>query len=439
MRDLAVTAVVFAVLPFCLAHPWIGVLVWSWLGYMNPHRLTWGFARTRPFAQMVAIATLVGLLFTKDRNPLPRTREVYLLVALWGFFLITTFFALQPDEAWAQLEKVSKILLMTFVTLLLFQDPKKLRALLYVIALSIGFYGLKGGIWALLTGGENRVLGPEDTFIGGNTEIGLALNMVLPILLLLSRSEQRRWLRYLLRTTFAFSIIAVLITYSRGAVLGLAVVLPLIFLKSRAKLIILPLAIVAYLLGPSVMQSVMPEQWLERMGTIKTYEQDRSANQRLNAWYVSYRLALDRPFVGGGFRPFSPEIYFKYSPEEATELSNTQSDAHSIYFQVLAEHGFTGLALYGGLILSTMLSLRRVMRKSRGNPSLRSLYDAARMLEVSLVGYLVAGAFLSMSYFDLFFHLVSIVIILKVLVERSTPESNQISTPVLVRRDLLRR
>ena len=413
-RDIIVTLIVIGSLPVCLARPWIGILMWSWIGYMNPHRLTWSFAYYTPFAMMVALATLIGLLFTRERKPLPRTIEVYLLVALWILFSISTFFAFSPVDAWNQYDKVSKILLVTFVTMLLFQEAEKLKMLLYVIALSIGFYGLKGGIWALGTGGGNQVLGPPDSFIAGNTEIGLAINMVLPILLLLSRYETRRWMKLGLRATFFFGIFGSIFTYSRGAFLGLGLILTLIFVKSRAKFFLIPLAIVVALFG----KSLVPEQWLNRMGTIQTYEQDRSANMRLNAWRVSYQLALDNPIIGAGFRPFTPAVYLRYSPDEKW---NDWQDAHSIYFQVLAEHGFTGLALYLALIASTLISLRRVKRRARGDPSREFHYQTAQMLEVSLLGFLVTGAFLSMSYFDLFFHLVAITVMLKVLVLQEAP------------------
>src|SRR5687768_15746890 len=185
IRDIFVFVVIVGSLPFCFLRPWIGVLVWSWVGYMNPHRMTWGFAHDMPFALMVAIATLAGLLATKDKYPLPGVREVYLLVLFSLTIVLSTFFAYYPEAAWEQFDKVWKILLMTFVTIILFQDPKKLRALLWVITLSIGFFGLKGGIFTLRTGGTQMVLGPEGSFISGNTEIGLALNMVLPFLVLL--------------------------------------------------------------------------------------------------------------------------------------------------------------------------------------------------------------------------------------------------------------
>jgi probable O-glycosylation ligase (exosortase A-associated) len=268
------------------------------------------------------------------------------------------------------------------------------------------------------------VLGPPDTFISGNTEIGLAIIMVIPLLLLLSRDEPRRWAKLGLRATVIFSIVAVLFTYSRGAVLGLAIIMPLMFLKSRLRLLVLPLALVAALLGQSIAEAVFPERWMARMGTVQTYEKDRSANMRLNSWIVSYRLALDYPLFGAGFRPFSPAVYLTYSPDEKW---NTAQDAHSIYFQVLAEHGFVGLGLYLAMIASTLLSLRSIMRRTRRRPALKFYFDAAQMFEVSMLGFLTAGAFLSMSYFDLFFHLVAITALLKVLVAEQIAQEEPVA------------
>lgn len=409
-RDVLLTCVIMGLLPFCLSRPWIGVLTWSWLGYMNPHRMTWGFAYDLPFGMMVMLATVVGLVITKDKKGLPNAIEVYLLLALWGWFLVTTLFAFYPDEAWIQFNKVSKILVGIFLSLFLLQDARKVRALIWVIALSIGFFGVKGGIFSIMTGAQNQVLGPRDSFISGNTEIGLALNMVIPLLIFLQREETRVWRRRMLMAAAVLSIIASLGTYSRGALIGLAVVVPLVFLKSRARLILLPLLAIAIVVLPSV----MPRQWLERMGTIETYDQDVSANQRLNSWYVARELAKDYPIMGGGFRTFSRDIYEAYMP--GYKYAENALDAHSIYFQVLGEHGFTGLVLFVALIASTLLSLRRLIWKTRRDPSQQWICNCAQMLEVSVLAYAVSGAFLSMSYFDLFYHQVVITVILKTLV-----------------------
>lgn len=55
MRDILVTALILGSLPFILRRPYIGILVWAWVSYMNPHRLTWVFAYDLPFAQIVGV------------------------------------------------------------------------------------------------------------------------------------------------------------------------------------------------------------------------------------------------------------------------------------------------------------------------------------------------------------------------------------------------
>lgn len=406
IRDILLASVMVVAIPASFLRPWVGVLVFAWLGFMNPQKLGWGFTHNFPFAFIVGTLTLAGLPFTKERNRPPFVLETWLLTALWAFFGLTTLFALYPDAAQDQLVKVSKILAMTFAMTLLLQDRRKLRLLLYVIAFSIGFYGFKGGVFAYVTGFRYQVLGPDNTFIAGNTEIGLALNMVLPILFLLRRDEERPWAKHLLLATFFLSIGAVISTYSRGAFLGLGVVLASLCLKSRAKVITLVLLCAGVLAAPAF----LPDAWFERMDSIRTHE-DGSSQGRLQAWTLSYRIALAHPVMGNGFQTYTSEVYARYVPE----FPVASRDAHSIYFQVLGEHGFTGLALYVGLLASLFLSLRRLIWTHRKDPEMRWLSTSAEMMEIGLLAFAVNGAFLSRSYFDLYFAYAAIVIILKQL------------------------
>jgi probable O-glycosylation ligase (exosortase A-associated) len=388
------------------------MLLWSWLSYMNPHRLAWGVTTSLPLAQTAFLATVAGLFVSKDRRGIPVTREIVLLVAFWLVCTLSTLWAaFYPVDAWAQLIKVSKIFLATLLTLMLFYERKKLHALFLVIALSLGFYGLKGGIWAIATGASNQVLGPQGTFIAGNTEIGLALNMTLPLLLFLRREEPRWWLRHLMLAMFLFSIIATLVTYSRGALLGLVAVLGVLFWKSKAKWAVLLLLAVSVPLA----MNILPQAWFEKMGTIQTYEEDASAMGRIHAWTIAWRIAQDRPLLGAGFRPFSEETAVRYLPEEPP----LGTDAHNIFFQVLAEHGFTGLALYVALLGATMVTLRTTVRRGRRREETRWMANYALMIEASLIAYIVSGFFLSLSYFDLYYHLVAIAVILRVMLREA--------------------
>ncbi len=122
MRDIIVTLAVFGLIPLILWRPWLGILAWSWLAYMNPHRLTWGFADTMPFAMMVALATMAALLVSREPKRIPWTRETILLLIMIGWMFMTTCFALVQDPAWEQWDKVWRVMLMTYITMMLITD-----------------------------------------------------------------------------------------------------------------------------------------------------------------------------------------------------------------------------------------------------------------------------------------------------------------------------
>jgi putative inorganic carbon (hco3(-)) transporter len=410
IRDIALVAVIVALLPVCFARPWIGILVWSWLAYMNPHRHMWGFAYDIPFSQMVGLATLAGFPFAKDRGPFLWTRESALLLALWAWFTFTTFFALYPADAWEQWSRVSKILLMSLLTIPLFQDRQRIRYLLLVIAASIGFYGVKAGLFVFATGGGAMVLGaPGGTFISSNNALALALNMCLPIFFFLARAERHRGVKIAFATTFVLSALAVPFTYSRGGVLGLVVVLALLAPKSRYRVA----GIVVLLVAAYVFMSVAPDKFVLRMETLRHYEEDSSAMARLTAWGVGYALARERPITGGGFWVFNhPETFKKYAPG-----FEGFADAHSIYFNLLGEHGFVGLLLFAALAVSVLAALRR-LRSLERDGARTWIATYAAMLRVGIVGYLATGAFLSVAYFDLAYHFFVLAILLREMAAR---------------------
>ncbi|MCA1804558.1 MAG: putative O-glycosylation ligase, exosortase A system-associated, partial [Xanthomonadaceae bacterium] len=207
MRDIVVTLVIFSLIPLILSRPYVGVLVWSWLGYMNPHRLTWGFAYTMPFAMIVALATLTALLMSKEPKRIPWTRETILLLVLIAWMFMTTVFSLYPWAAWEQWDKVWRIMLMTYITMMLINDEHRIKMLVFVIALSLGFYGLKGGIFVIQTGGNHSVMGPADTFIGDRNSIGLALIMAVPLLHYMQMQMTRWYFRYGLMAVVALTLV----------------------------------------------------------------------------------------------------------------------------------------------------------------------------------------------------------------------------------------
>lgn len=410
MRDLIVTMVVFASLPFILKRPYLGILMWAWIGYMNPHRMGWGFASTMPFAMIIAVTTLTGMFFSKEKMRIPWERETVILVVFIAWMGITTIFAVHHDLAVEQYIKVLKIQFMTFVTMMLISDRKRMDWLVWAIVLSLGFYGVKGGIFTLLSGGSSHVVGPPGTFIEGNNELALALVITVPLMRYLQLQTDRRWVSYGLGAAMALTMVAILGSQSRGGLLGLLAMLSILAWKSPKRITLISVLIV--ILPLALM--FMPDSWHNRMSTIQTYEQDGSALGRINAWWMATNLVMDRPLVGGGFESFSAVMFARYAPEPLNVHS-----AHSIYFQVLGEHGFVGLAIFLLLGLLLWRSCSSIVKEVGTTAEILWLADLARMVQVSLVGFSVSGAFLGLAYFDLFYHLMAIVVVMKYMCKQS--------------------
>jgi len=217
------------------------------------------------------------------------------------------------------------------------------------------------------------------------------------VLWFMVRAATRRWARYALRVAFGLTVLGILTTYSRGGFIGLCVVLIFMFTKSRTKALSFALLLLAGVLAAFV----VPDTFVSRIETIASYDQDQSAQARLKAWSLATQVALDSPIFGGGFRTFEQDVWEQYYPDTERAIV-----AHSIYFQTLAEHGFVGVGIFAALLIATYLGLRRV-RKRATESDQTMLANLAGALQASLVGYMVAGAFLSRADFDLFYSVVA--------------------------------
>jgi probable O-glycosylation ligase (exosortase A-associated) len=279
---------------------------------------------------------------------------------------------------------------------------QRIHLLVWVVVASLGFYGVKGGLFSILTGGIWRVWGPLASFIGDNNALALALLMTLPLIRHLQTVSTWIWVRVGLWIAAGLTVVAIFGTYSRGGVVGLAVMLPVLLLKGRQRLISV-LAVVAVL---AAALQLMPSNWFTRMASIAQFDTDLSMRGRTEAWSFAFRLALDHPIMGGGFRVFLNEDLFRsYVPQALTNRN-----FHSIYFEVLAENGFIGLILFLGLGASTMMTTWRIDRLTRGHQQLAWANSLARMIQVAVFGYAVGGLVLNFGFFDFYYTLVALAV-----------------------------
>ncbi len=414
MRDLFVAAVIFGVLPMVLRRPQFGIYLWCWISYMNPHRLAYGFAMNFPWAYTIALATFAGLFFSKEPKRILWTRETILILVLLGWAAVTSMNAFFPTLAWAGWVKFFKILLMTFVTIIVINNREKLNGVIWMIALSLGFFGVKGGIFTIMKGGVHRVQGPDGTFIAGNNEMALALVMTVPLIAYLRLQEKRHWLKLGLTAAMMLTAIAAIGSQSRGALVGMLAMGFFLWIKSRNKFMTALMIIVSV----GVIGSIMPQEWFDRMNTTQEYKQDDSALGRINAWHTAFNVAKSR-ITGGGIEMFRPSVFQQYAPEPGRV-----HDVHSVYFEMMGEHGFIGFGLFMTIMALTWLKGSSILQRTKRVPELKWAGDLSSMVQVSMIGYATCGAFLGLSYFDLIWHLVAIMVILNHLVEQ------QIAKPV---------
>lgn len=409
MRDILVTAILAGLIPRCFTRPHVGVLTWSWVGYMNPHRLCWGFAVSLPAAQMVALPTLLGLIFSREPKKIPWTPVTVLLglFVLWG--AVTSPFGVNPDEVWGEWQRVVKVQLMVFVTLMVMGTRERLHALVWVIVISIGFFGFKGGLFTLAGGGQG-LMGPRGSYIAGNTTLGLAMTMTLPLMWYLRLQTQKQWIRLGLLGAMGLTALAILGSHSRGALLAIGAAGFFLWLKSRHKAM---LAVLGLLMLP-VAFVMMPQEWRDRMATISDYQNDKSSMGRINAWGFALNAIKDRPIMGVGYQGFTPEAFQRWAPDPTD-----WHDAHSIYFEVLGEQGIPGLLIFAAILWLTWRNAGAVLRLARGDPDWLWAYDMAAMIQVSLVAYMVGGAFLGLGYWDMPYTLAAILVLLRRLLEQA--------------------
>jgi len=409
VRDLLMLGIVLGVLPFVFRHVWVGVLLWTWISIMNPHKLTYGFAYNAPWAAVVAGVTIFSLFINRDKLSMPWQPPVKVLFAFVIWMSVTTVFAFYPLLSWDQLNKVLKIQLMTAIAFAALRERKHIELFIWVNVLSIGFYGFKGGIFTIASGGSQRVWGPPGGFIEGNNELAVALVMVIPLMNYLRLVATRPWIRHGLLVLMLLSAVSALGTQSRGALLAVAAMGLVMWFRAERKVVAgFWIGIVA-----AGLLAFMPGSWEQRMNTIVSYEQDSSAMGRIEAWKMTTNLA-NRNFFGGGFEIYRPDIYALFAPD-----AQRNQGAHSIYFSVLGEHGYVGLLLFLTIWVLAFRTAGKIRQDAKKRSETLWLHQLAGMCQVSLVGYLVGGAFLALAYFDLPYNvLVVLVVALRWLQEK---------------------
>ena len=399
MRGVLFFLAFVSALPLIFVSPFNGVLVWYVFSLGNYHTLIWGgpFANLN-YAYIIAILTCVSWTFsTTDKKQLPLTPLAILTLLFIAWTTISSYYALAPSSmVWSKWIETLKILFMCLVGYALTTTRERVNQLVWAVALALGVWGVKGALMSLLHGG-GMIHGPDQGKNADNNHFAVALIIIVPLIFYQWHLATNRHLRRGLMAMGFLVALAVVFTYSRGALIGLCSMGLVFWLRSRAKLATGSL-ILAIGLG---IFTFAPKAWFDRMASIENYQEDGSATGRLDFWRASLRIAANNPFVGGGYNvTLWPNAVNPLLLGTDIPRYDRGRATHSSYFEVLSEHGWVGLALFLMIGMYSWSNCSWLIRHTRDRPDLAWANLLGRMGQAAIMGYSVSGAFQSLAYLD---------------------------------------
>lgn len=427
MRDLFLLAVLALVAGLTTRSTIVGVMTWIWVSLLSPQREVYGLLGGGAINFWVTAFTIMCWLASRERKlfPLNGVTGAMVLFGIWA--AISTSFALAPEHSGPLFVRTLKTMILFLAVVTVANTPARIQATVWALVLSVGYYGIRGGGFTILTAGSAKVFGPEESMIEDNNLLGLALVVLLPLWNYLRITSGAKIMRLACAGAMVVTTIAIVGTYSRGALLALLALFLLWAIRSRWAVVLLMVGAIAAVGAPIAAPAVMPKAWVERMTSMKDAHKDASFTGRIASWKTSFAIAEKRPLIGGGFASTEvQDVIDRYSPSDGLR---TPLAAHSIYFEVLGDHGFVGFLLYFGMIGAALFNTVRVPMLAKGRSDLYWANELARMLQLSIFGFLVGGAALSAAYYDLYLIVFGLTAVLLDYVRREVGGLNAARVP----------
>lgn len=419
MRDILLVAFFFVAVYYAFRRPYLGVAAWIWIALTAPAEWVFGFSQSFRLNLTIVLVTMVAYLSSDRKEQLKPSKILKLVLFFWFWTLISTLFNDSTSFQWVfdYWIKFSKIVLLFIFVILTLRSRLHIDTIIWAVVLSISSYAAMEGVKFILSAGGHRIVGRAG-IISDRNDLAVAINMCIPLLIYLNAVTKHKLLKQGLWVLIALNLIAVVGTYSRGGFIGLSILGFALWMSSRYKIVI---AVVAMIALPTA-YGFAPEEWRERQTTISTAAaEDSSFIGRLWAWKISTLIAIGDPITGGGFgavterhlwrgyAPYTPD----FGPITTPPIPDTlpPKAAHNIYFQVLGDHGFVGLAIFLSMLGTCFFTNLRNIRAARdaGVDWFRKLASA---LNLTFVGYGITGMNVSLAYFDLLYALVGVVAVM---------------------------
>lgn len=406
MKDLFFFLFVLGILALGISAPFLMTLGYMWASLLKPQVLSYGFFKSIPVAMVFALLALFTYVLM-DRRAIPKFTALHALLLLWAFWItFTTMIAQFPTAAWWKWDWAFKEIIFACFIPFVIRTRVQIEAVLYVMTVGTVPLVVSAGLKAALGGGGYgaiRLVGSSNTGLAEDSTLAMYATMMIVLVVFLRQHTllmPRNWIATLAVTGYvATCLLAAIGGHARTGLVTVAVLAGAFWWYSRYKISIAVLfAFVAVLIGGFF----ITDDWIARMETMLQPSTDQSASTRLDVWAWTWEYVKSHP-LGGGFVSYLANV------GHIPNMSHARA-FHSIYFEVLGEHGYPGLAIFMMILLGTAKMSWGLFRRNRSNPEMLWLSDFGRALLICVAVFMAGGAFIGVAFQPMLYYLVALTI-----------------------------
>lgn len=409
LRSIWLLFVYVAFLGLSTSAPFVATLGYVWVDTFSPQNVAYIVLNQMPVAMIMGVLAVGTYFFMDRRTPPPLSAESVLMAAMTIWVNLTMIWAVAPESAWDKWDWAVKTLAFATFIPLVIRSRVQIEAFAQTYVFSLAANFLPFGLKVLISGGGyGRNLG----LAGGNTGLGegglLSTMCLMAVPLALHLAKHSQLVPRIKGISLAYWFVCVLAvvtaigTYERSALVGLVVLGIYMWVRSKHKVAFGAVATIGVILIIYATSSA----WNARVETIGNFQQENSALTRILVWRWTLDFAASHPF-GGGFQSFViNHIEFPATDSQPATIEFGRA-FHSIYFEMLGEHGFPGLAVFLLLAGITLFKLRRIAKQAQAYAELDWVTSLSNALQSGLVVFLSCGAFVGIGFQPMFWYFVA--------------------------------
>ena len=395
LRSLWLLFVYISFLGISFSAPFVATLGYVWVDTFQPQSVSYIILNQVPVALVMgAIAVALYSLF--DRRAIPRLSMITILQLTFAAWItLTSALASLPEVAWEKWDWAFKTIVFSAFIPLTIRTRVQIEAFLQIYMFSLAANLVPFGLKMAISGGgygQDLTLGGGNSGISEGSTLAAVSVMTIPIYLYLREHAvlvpSTIWFRSIYFILAGLAVLTTIGTFERTGLIGLVTLGIAALLKSRRKL----MTLFAGLIISGIMACAMTDAWIARISTIGDYAKESSAFSRILVWRWTLDFAASHPF-GGGFGAY------RLDQIELPDHSVKAGVAfHSIYFEVLGEHGWVGLLLFLSISAASLIALQLASNRARQHPELSWCRDLVATIQISLLVLLVCGSFIGIAF-----------------------------------------